>query len=103
MIRKLQRHVANIQPMVKEPSKKAAKQEIEEKPDPLTNEGGKIVTLKRRNHLQEFHDHMMKLNKERKEMDIRIERERKALAALMKIPRHHCGNTEQHPHTHFLL
>ena len=87
LIRKLQRQVANIRPMIKEPSKKASKQEIEEKPDSSTREGGKIVTLKRRKHLQEFHDHMRTLNKERKEMDIKIKGERKVLAALMKIPR----------------
>ena len=87
MIRKLERHVTHMQPAVKEPSTKAAKQEMERKHDHHpTNEGGKIITLKRRNHLQEFHDHMMKLNQERKEMDIRVEGERKVLAALMKIP-----------------
>ena len=92
MLRKLARHVTDMQPVAKEPTNKAAKQEMEREMErkhdhPPTNEGGKIITLKRRNHLQEFHDHMMKLNQERKEMDIRIEGERKALAALMKIPR----------------
>ena len=68
--------MANIRPINREPSKKAAEQEIEERPDSLTRDEGRIVTLKRRNHLQEFYDHMKTLNKERKEMDIKIEGEK---------------------------
>ena len=92
MLRKLARHVTNMEQVTKEPTNKAPKQEVERETErknehPATSEVGKLVTLKRRNHLQEFHEHMMKLNQERKELDIRIEGERKALAALMKIPR----------------
>ena len=65
MLRKLARHVTDMQPAAKEPTNKAAKQEVEREMErkhdhPASNEVGKIITLKRRNHLQEFHDHMMK-------------------------------------------
>ena len=77
LIRKLQRQVATITPpthkMNPEPNKKAAKQESEpSRPDSSTHDEGKMIMLKHRNHLQEFHEHMQGLNKERKEMDDKL-------------------------------
>ena len=57
LIRKLQRQVNTIAPpthkMNSEPSK----------PDSSTWGEGKMVTLKHRNHLQEFHEHVQGLNR----------------------------------------
>ena len=72
LIRKLQRQVANMMRMNREPSKKAAKQDTEARPDSSTRDEGKIITLKHRNQLEEFHEHMQGLNKERKEMDNKL-------------------------------
>ena len=68
-IKKLQRQVIAIAPqthkMNYEPNKKAAKQETSEsrKPDSSTRDEGKMVTLKHRNYLQEFHEHVQGLNR----------------------------------------
>ena len=63
MIRKLARHVTNM-----EPNNKAPKQGIETKTErknehtaSTSRETGTLVTLQKRNHLKEFHQHMMQL------------------------------------------
>ena len=57
--------------MNREPNKKAAKQDTEAS-RPSARDDGKIITLKHRNQLEEFHEHMQGLNKERKEMDNKL-------------------------------
>ena len=99
VIRKLQRQVANMTLMNQEPNKKAVKQDTEARPDSLTCDEGKIITLKHRNQLEEFHEHMQGLNKERKEMDNKLEGERRALASLMKIPRRATVEVRDNVHT----
>ena len=66
-----------------------------------SRETGTIVTLQKRNQLKEFHQHMMQLNKEKKDIEIRMEGERKALAALMRVPRR--AHVEIHNGTHTLV
>ena len=66
IIRKLARHVTNM-----EPANKTLKQETEHKVEKkaehtasTSRETGTIFTLQQRNQLKEFHQHMMQLNKE---------------------------------------
>ena len=44
-----------------------------------------MVTLKHRNKLQEFQEHMEGLNRERKEMNDKLEEEKKMFASLVKL------------------
>ena len=88
-IRKLARHVTNMEPANKAP-KQGTGHKAEKKAEhtaSTSRETGTIVTLQKRNQLKEFHQHMMQLNKEKKDIEIRMEGERKALAALMRVPR----------------
>ena len=89
MIQKLAEHVT-----IREPANKTAKQGYKhpkekkaENTASTSKETGTIVTLPKRNQLHEFHQHMIQLNKEKKEIEIRMEGERKAIAALMRVPR----------------
>ena len=89
MIQKLAEHVT-----IREPANKTTKQESKqpkgkkaENSASTSKETGTIVTLPKRNQLHEFHQHMIQLNKEREQTEIRLEGERKAIAALMRVPR----------------
>ena len=89
IIRKLAQHVTTTEPANKTP-KQGTQQTTERKAEhtaSTSREKGTIVTLQKRNQLKQFHQHMMELNKEKKNIEIRMEGERKALAALMRVPR----------------
>ena len=73
MLYQLARPVTNMEQATKEPNNKAAKQGIETETeknneDAAPRETGTLVTLKKCNHLQEFHQHMMQLNQEKKDL-----------------------------------
>merc|ERR1712020_670299 len=88
MIQKLAEHVTMKEP-VNKTAKQGPKHPMEKKAEntaSTSKETGTIVTLPKRNQLHEFHQHMIQFNKEKKEIEIRMEGERKAIAALMRVP-----------------